>query len=124
MDYFIKCAEALWLDLQRALWVRPEVETAAALFVKKIATNDGVALVVKEMRFLEDVNFVAPALAPTLERDPQLPNSARPRNEVTRSRIASNHLGHCFALILAHRRVSRRCCRLALAWPASAPNGW
>lgn len=57
MKYFIKCTEALWLDLQRALWAQPDVETAAALFVKKIATHDGVALVVKGMRFLEDVEY-------------------------------------------------------------------
>ena len=57
MKYFIKCSEAIWLDLQRSLWDRPDVETAGALFVKTINMGDAVVLVIKGMRRLADADY-------------------------------------------------------------------
>jgi molybdopterin/thiamine biosynthesis adenylyltransferase len=57
MEYFVKFPEGLWADLQRSLWLRPDVETAGAILVHAISTEGATALVARETRIPDESDY-------------------------------------------------------------------
>lgn len=57
MQYVLRISEIRWAELQKALWSRDDVESAAVVFVRTLSTDGTIALIVTDIRVASNVDY-------------------------------------------------------------------